>query len=88
MTSTLEILVQTAFRVVYLLILARAILSWVPTTRYHPAVIMLHRTTEPLLLPFRRLLPPWRTGGLDVSPILLIVALWVVESVIVRAIPG
>ena len=87
-TPTAQIVVQTVFRLVYLVILARVILSWVPVRRYHPAVVFIHNITEPLLRPFRKLLPPWRTGGLDVSPILLIVALWVIEWVVVRAIRG
>jgi YggT family protein len=33
------------------------------------------RFTNPILKPFRRLLPPWRTGGVDVSPILLFLAI-------------
>jgi YggT family protein len=41
-------------------------------------VRFLYRTTEPILRPFRRILPPGRTGGIDLSPklaILLIVFL-------------
>src|SRR5688572_18038841 len=33
------------------------------------------RVTSPILKPFRRLLPPWRTGGIDVSPILMFLAI-------------
>ena len=41
-----------------------------------------HRATEPILEQIRRRLP--NLGGLDISPLVLIVALWFVELVIKR----
>lgn len=41
------------------------------------------RLTEPALRPIRRLLP--NLGGIDISPIFLILALWFLEMVIIRA---
>jgi len=38
--------------------------------------------TEPVLGPIRRLLPPWKTGGLDVSPLVALIAIWFTEWVI------
>jgi len=35
-------------------------------------VQFLYRTTEPILRPFRKILPPQKTGGIDLSPILVI----------------
>jgi YggT family protein len=35
-------------------------------------VQFLYRTTEPILRPFRKILPPRRTGNIDFSPILVI----------------
>jgi YggT family protein len=83
-----RVTLETIFRLIYLLVLVRVVLSWVPVRSYHPAVRLVHRVTEPMLRPFRRLLPPWRTGGLDLSPMLLIVLLWAVEQAVVRAILG
>jgi len=34
------------------------------------------------LAPARRLLPPWKTGGLDFSPLIVIFAIWLVEWVL------
>jgi YggT family protein len=47
---------------------------------YHPAIQLLHQLTEPIMAPFRKLLPP--LGGLDLSPILVFLILNVVEIVI------
>ncbi|MCP5208231.1 MAG: YggT family protein [Hahellaceae bacterium] len=61
-------------------IIAVIILSWVAQGSYHPAIQLLHQLTEPIMAPFRKLLPP--LGGLDLSPILVFLILNVVEIVI------
>jgi YggT family protein len=38
-------------------------------------VQFLYRTTEPILRPFRRILPPRKTGGIDFSPLLVILVI-------------
>ena len=56
-------------------IIARAILSWVNADPHNPIVRFLVLSTEPVLRPFRRLVPPEKLGGLDLSPLLVIVLL-------------
>jgi YggT family protein len=70
---------------IYLLVLARVIISWLPLVNvrvptYHPLVIFIKQVTEPLLRPFRRLLPPSKTSGLDVSPLFLLFAVSLVQQ--------
>lgn len=77
-------LVDLFFRLAFLLIIIRVVLSWLPHNRWHPLVLLLHNITEPFLAPFRRMLPPWRTGGLDLSPFLLILTLYFIKSFIYR----
>jgi YggT family protein len=65
------------------LVIAAALVSWVSPDPRNPIVQFLYRMTEPLLRPFRRILPPSRTGGIDLSPlfvILLVVFLKIVLS--------
>ena len=73
--------------VIWVLVLARVVFSWLPASRYHPVVLLVHSLTEPLLRPFRSLVPPWRTGGLDLSPILLLVTVSIIERVVVGFLP-
>ncbi len=40
------------------------------------------RMARPFVRPFQRLLPPWKTGGIDWSPILLALAIYILERVI------
>jgi YggT family protein len=86
MTFPLITTIHTIFNVIYVVVLAHVILTWLPVRRSHPAVRLLDRIVEPMLRPFRRLVSPWRMGGLDISPMLLIVSLWVVEQIVDRAI--
>ena len=51
----------------YWLILIRALISWVNPDPSNAVVQFLYRTTEPILMPIRKLLPP---TGIDVSPII------------------
>lgn len=63
-------------------IIASALISWVNPDPRNPIVMFLHRVTEPVLAPVRRLLPPWKTGGLDLSPLIVLIAIQFVERVI------
>jgi YggT family protein len=55
----------------FFVILIKIIMSWVAPHNYNPVTAMLTTLSEPVLRPFRRLIPP--IGGLDISPILAIV---------------
>jgi YggT family protein len=63
-------------------ILASALITWVSPDPRNPIVKILRQITEPVLAPARRLLPPWKTGGLDFSPMIVIFAIWLVEWVL------
>lgn len=58
-------------------ILAAIVLSWIAPQSHHPAIALLYQLTEPVMAPVRRLLPP--LGGLDLSPILVFLAINVFE---------
>ncbi|HEY7368443.1 MAG TPA: YggT family protein [Thermoanaerobaculia bacterium] len=57
------------------LVIAAALVSWVSPDPRNPIVQFLYRTTEPILRPFRRILPPRKTGGIDFSPLLVILVI-------------
>lgn len=61
------------------LVIIAAVISWVSPDPRNPIVQFLYRTTEPILRPFRKLLPPSRTGGIDLSPILVILLILFIE---------
>jgi YggT family protein len=65
-----------------IIIIARALISWVSPDPFNPIVRFLYRTTEPVLRPIRRRLPDFQIG-LDLSPVVVIVAIQIVDSYIV-----
>jgi YggT family protein len=86
--------VSALFLVYLVMILIRVLLSWVPRMPYNPylrAVVgFIEETTDPYLNLFRRVIPPIGGRGLalDLSPILAIIVLVVVQAIVVGAIEG
>lgn len=66
-------------------VIAQVIMSWLVAfgvINTHNRVVaqigeVLYRLTEPALRPIRRLLPNF--GGIDISPIILLLLLWLIE---------
>ncbi len=64
------------------IIIARAVLSWVSPDPYNPVVRFLYRITEPVLRPIRHRLPTFAMG-LDLSPMVVLLAIYFLESFLV-----
>ena len=84
------------FSIIRWIVLAWVILSWIlffasQTSfrwRYKQAYVILNqlneiftRMTSPFLRPFRRILPPHKTAGIDWSPLLLLLAIYIIRGV-------
>jgi YggT family protein len=69
------------------LIIARAILSWVSPDPYNPIVRFLYGATEPVLYPVRRRIP-LNFGGMDLSPMIVIVIIVFLDSFLVPSLSG
>ncbi len=86
--------VAALFLVYIILILIRVLMSWIPRMPYNPtlrAVLdFVSQTTDPYLNLFRRILPPIGGGGfgLDLSPMIGIIVLYVLREIVVRLIAG
>jgi len=68
-------------KVFYFAMIASVILSWVAPGSYNPGAQLLNQICEPLLAPFRRILP--NMGGLDISPIFAFIALNLVDMLVI-----
>jgi YggT family protein len=66
------------------IIIARAVISWVSPDPFNPIVRFLYRVTEPVLRPIRRRLPTFQMG-LDLSPMLVILAIYFLQSFLVES---
>jgi len=73
--------VDLVFTIYIFIIIARAILSWVNPDPYNPIVRFLHSATDPVLYKIQRWIP-MTFGGIDFSPLVLLVALTFLQRVI------
>jgi len=65
------------------IIIGRAVISWVNADPYNPIVRFLYEVTEPVLSRIRRMLPI-SFGGLDFSPMILILLIMFIQSFLVQ----
>ena len=79
-------LVTLGFYVFLISIFILALLSWINPGTYNPINNLLHQITEPVLRPARRLLPPM--SGMDLSPMLAMVGLWLVKLLLLDPLGG
>lgn len=61
-------------------ILGVIIVSFIAQGNYHPAILLLHQLIDPVLKPFRDLIPP--VGGLDFSPMVVLLVIKALEIVL------
>ena len=66
-------------------VIIAALLSWVNPDPHNPIVRFLYSVTEPVFRPIRRLIG-YRLGPIDISPIIVILAIIFIQSFLVRTI--
>ncbi len=83
MISTIDIL----YNILFFLILARVIISWirpgVNDPRWRKLLTFIYNVTEPILGPIRKNLPTGRNMGIDFSPFIAIIALMLIRSFLI-----
>ncbi len=83
MSLTIASILNGLFNVLYVILLARIIVSWFPA---RPGSILidiyevLYAITEPFLAPLRRIIPPM--GMLDLSPLVMLLLLRLFRSLL------
>lgn len=68
-------------KVFFFAMIISVILSWVSPGSYNPGAQLVNQICEPLLAPFRKLLP--NLGGLDISPIFAFIALNLLDRFVI-----
>jgi YggT family protein len=79
-TDSVRSLVDAVFTTLQLLIFARILLTWLPISPWNPIAKWLRIIVDPILRPFRRILPSF--SGMDFSPLLALLVLYVLNRVI------
>jgi len=77
-----HLLVSWTFWILKAAIVVRVISSWLPISPYSPWVRWSYQLSEPILAPFRRIIP--NLGGLDISPIVAFILLNILEGLLFR----
>ncbi|MFC1646131.1 YggT family protein [Candidatus Omnitrophota bacterium] len=86
--AALANVIDIVLTIFYWLILIRALVSWVSPDPFNPVVLFLHKTTEPILSPIRRILPLNFRFGIDISPIIAFLAIIFLKSFVVNTLIG
>ncbi|MWV10697.1 YggT family protein [Pseudomonas sp. R-28-1W-6] len=68
-------------KIFFFAMIISVILSWVAPGSYNPGAQLVNQICEPLLAPFRRLIP--NLGGLDISPIFAFIALNLLDRFVI-----
>jgi YggT family protein len=79
--GTLDELINSVIWLLQIIVIVRVILSWANADPYNGFVRVIYKIADPLLRPFQKLLPAWRLGGLDLSPIFVYFSLEFVKQV-------
>ena len=79
-SAFLRVFVELLVTVLFLVVTARVLISWINPKFEGPVARFLFETTEPLLSPIRRILP--QTGTIDLSPLVLSLGLLILMRVL------
>jgi YggT family protein len=77
-----DFVVSSLLNLYFFIVLGACLISWVNPDPYNPIVRVLRRLTEPALERIRKAAPFTRIGGLDLSPVALLLGLQVLQIVI------
>ena len=69
-------------KIFFFALIISVILSWVAPGSYNPGAQLVNQICEPVLAPFRKLLP--NLGGLDISPIFAFIAINLIDMLVVK----
>jgi YggT family protein len=76
-------LIIAILRVYELIIIVRAVVSWVNPNPDNPLLVFIYKVTEPVLAPFRQ----WTVfGGIDFSPLAVLLVIQIIISLLGRAV--
>ena len=78
LVEALAALLHFVLNIYIWVLIARAIISWVSPDPSNPIVRFLYRVTEPVLRPVRNLLP-LQGLGLDLSPMIVLLIIYVLD---------
>ncbi|MFH2060158.1 MAG: YggT family protein [Pseudomonadota bacterium] len=85
--NAIAIVLDMALNIYLWIVIAGAVLSWVNPDPYNPIVRFINSVTEPVFYQIRKRLP-FDLGGIDLSPIIVIFAIYFLQAFVVNSLRG
>ncbi|MCK4930909.1 MAG: YggT family protein [Candidatus Aminicenantes bacterium] len=76
-------ILHVVLRIYMFIILFRVILSWIRIPSLYQVTVILYHLTEPVLKPIRKYVPPYKMGGIDISPMIVFLILIFIDNFLV-----
>lgn len=81
--QALALVLDTVLTIAMVVVIARAVLSWVSPDPYNPVVRIVNQLSEPMLFPIRRRVPYF--SGIDFSPIIVLLIIYFLNEFLVNS---
>ncbi|MCA1743583.1 MAG: YggT family protein [Desulfonatronovibrio sp.] len=75
---------DTLLSLYFWIVIISALLSWVNPDPYNPIVRILRNLTEPVFYHIRRLIPFTNIGGVDLSPVVVLIAIQFTRTFLIQ----
>lgn len=75
-------IIHTLIQLYILVIIVRAVISWMGDIPPNPLVMVIIRLTDPLFRFLHRRMPFLIVGGIDISPMIIVFALYLLDSLV------
>lgn len=80
---SLYLAISQLFELIKLILIVRILLTWFPNIDWYKQPFkFLQNVTDPILEPFKRIIPP--LGGFDLSPIVAFLVLGMIETIVLK----
>ena len=80
LVETVLTMIQFYIFAIFIIVIA----SFLMAGQMHPALALLHQLIEPIMAPFRKIIPPF--GPLDLTPMVVLLLLFIVQNILRQAI--
>ncbi len=81
--GTIGFLVNSILELITLLVFIYALLSWIPNLDRNNAIVkFIVNTGDTICAPVRKLIPPKNTGNIDLSPMIIILAIYALQMIL------
>jgi YggT family protein len=84
--QAIAVILNTVLTLYFWIVIVSAVLSWVSPDPYNPIVRIIYNLTEPVFSWVRRVLPFTMLGGIDLSPIIVLLVIQFLKIFLVQSI--